>query len=96
LHAIVPAPPELMTHWYRASDADLPCPMGVFEQMFFDHYDDADSAGVVRVIDWHAVGWPKQTSPGSRCAASIFPARTGPRWTKPAPDGGRGHPGRSP
>jgi len=44
-------------HWQRASEAGLSCPMDVFEQLFFDHHDDADFANVVRVIDWHGVEW---------------------------------------
>jgi hypothetical protein len=49
--------PELGLHWQRASDAGLQCPLDVFEQLFFDHHNDADFAVIVRLIDWQPVQW---------------------------------------
>jgi hypothetical protein len=48
---------DLATYWQRVSDAGLECPLDVFEQLFFDHHDDADFAAVVRLIDWQTVRW---------------------------------------
>ncbi|HXN10593.1 MAG TPA: hypothetical protein VN859_05070, partial [Steroidobacteraceae bacterium] len=49
--------PDVVMFWERAAAVGLECPLDVFEQLFFDHHDDADFAGVVRIIDWQAVHW---------------------------------------
>ena len=56
--------PDLATHWQRVSDAGLECPMDVFEQLFFDHHDDSDFTGIVRLIDWELVEWEEEDLSG--------------------------------
>jgi hypothetical protein len=63
----------------------LDCPLDAFEQLVFDHHDDADVSGIVRVIDWQPVHWEKSICQASRRAVSAFPGRIAMRSTKRMP-----------
>jgi hypothetical protein len=49
--------PNAAEHFDRAQALGLGCPADVFEQLFHDHHDDDNFAGIVRFIDWANVGW---------------------------------------
>jgi hypothetical protein len=42
---------DLQEHSSRSQTRGLPCPIDVFEQLFFDHHGDDDFADLVRFID---------------------------------------------
>jgi hypothetical protein len=44
-------------HFDRAQAIGLDCPSDVLEQLFYDHHDDEDFAGIVRFIDWATNVW---------------------------------------
>jgi len=49
--------PILATHWRACQALGLDCPLEVFEELFYEHHDDADSEEVCRGIDWARVTW---------------------------------------
>ena len=50
--------PDVETHWVACCQAlGLDCPLEVFEELFFEHHDNADFAALYRAIDWSTVTW---------------------------------------
>jgi len=55
---------DVHEHWTRSQALGLDCPLDVFEQLFFDHHDDDDFAGVVKFVDWVVVEWEERPLSG--------------------------------
>ena len=51
-------------HLVGAEILGLSCPLDVFEQLFHDHTDDSELAGVLRLVDWSAVRWEQSDLSG--------------------------------
>lgn len=44
-------------HSHCAASLGLDCPLDVFEQLFHDHHDDVEIAGLVHFVNWADVSW---------------------------------------
>ena len=49
--------PDTAEHAARAADLGLSCPPDVFEQLFHDHHDDVEIAGLLHFVNWAEVSW---------------------------------------
>ena len=51
-------------HWQRAQAQGLDCPIDVFEQLFWEHYGDADFARDLHDVDWFQIEWREESFSG--------------------------------
>lgn len=51
-------------HWNLCETFGLGCPFDVFEQLFFDHRDDAAFGALVHYVDWSRIRWSERLASG--------------------------------